>query len=82
MATALHRLSFEKPIYELEEQIAAVEAERDKTPERQEDLRRLKARTYRSQAKNLHKFKPLANGAGGAASRSAHDYRLFVAGVR
>src|SRR3954447_19944311 len=42
MATALHRLPFEKPIYELEEQIAAVEAEREKTPERQEDLRRLK----------------------------------------
>src|SRR5437868_11451764 len=42
MATALHRLSFEKPIYELEERIVAIEAERDRTPERTDELRQLK----------------------------------------
>jgi acetyl-CoA carboxylase carboxyl transferase subunit alpha len=42
MATTLHRLPFEKPIYELEEQIVAVEADRDKNADRQEELRGLK----------------------------------------
>ncbi len=42
MGAGLHRLSFEKPIYELEERIAAFATERDKSPERQEELRQLK----------------------------------------
>jgi acetyl-CoA carboxylase carboxyl transferase subunit alpha len=42
MATALHRLAFEKPIYELEEQIAALEVQREKTADQQEYIRGLK----------------------------------------
>jgi acetyl-CoA carboxylase carboxyl transferase subunit alpha len=42
MATALHRLPLERPIYELEDKIAALEAAGDKPPEAQEDLRRLR----------------------------------------
>jgi acetyl-CoA carboxylase carboxyl transferase subunit alpha len=42
MATALHRLTFEKPIYELEEQIAALESQREKKPDLQEYIRSLK----------------------------------------
>ena len=42
MANALHRLAFEKPIYELEEQIAVLEAQREKTADQQEYIRGLK----------------------------------------
>jgi acetyl-CoA carboxylase carboxyl transferase subunit alpha len=42
MANALHRLAVEKPIYELEEQIAALESQREKTPDQQEYIRGLK----------------------------------------
>jgi acetyl-CoA carboxylase carboxyl transferase subunit alpha len=42
MANALHRLAFEKPIYELEEQIAALESQREKTADQQEYIRGLK----------------------------------------
>jgi acetyl-CoA carboxylase carboxyl transferase subunit alpha len=42
MPATLHRLSFEKPIYEIEEQIAALEAAADKSPQRQDELRQLR----------------------------------------
>jgi acetyl-CoA carboxylase carboxyl transferase subunit alpha len=42
MATALHRLELERPIYELEDRIAALESAGDKTPDAQEELRRLR----------------------------------------
>src|SRR5262249_48118951 len=42
MPATLHRLTFEKPIYEIEEQIAALEASDDKSPQRQDELRRLR----------------------------------------
>jgi len=42
MPATLHRLSFEKPIYEIEEQIAAIEASGDKSPQKQDEVRRLR----------------------------------------
>jgi acetyl-CoA carboxylase alpha subunit len=42
MPATLHRLSFEKPIYELEEQIAAMESTRDSGAQQQDELRRLR----------------------------------------
>jgi acetyl-CoA carboxylase carboxyl transferase subunit alpha len=42
MATALNRLAFEKPIYELEEKVATLEAAADKTAQQQDELRRLR----------------------------------------
>ncbi len=42
MPPTLHRLSFEKPIYELEDKIAALEAEANSTVEQQDTLRRMR----------------------------------------
>ncbi|HEY2761544.1 MAG TPA: acetyl-CoA carboxylase carboxyltransferase subunit alpha [Pirellulales bacterium] len=42
MPATLHRLSFEKPIYEIEEQIAALEAKNDQDPQRQDEIRALR----------------------------------------
>ncbi len=42
MATTLHRLPLERPIYELEDKIAALEAASDKTVEVQESLRQMR----------------------------------------
>jgi acetyl-CoA carboxylase carboxyl transferase subunit alpha len=42
MASSLHRLPLERPIYELEEKIAALEAAPDKTIEVQESLRQMR----------------------------------------
>ncbi len=42
MPATLHRLTFEKPIYELEEQIAAMESARDPGAQQQDELRRLR----------------------------------------
>jgi acetyl-CoA carboxylase carboxyl transferase subunit alpha len=42
MPATLHRLSFEKPIYEIEEQIASIEASGDKSPQKQDEVRRLR----------------------------------------
>ena len=42
MPASLHRLSFEKPIYEIEEQIAALEANNDQDPQRQDEIRQLR----------------------------------------
>jgi acetyl-CoA carboxylase carboxyl transferase subunit alpha len=42
MATALHRLSLERPIYELEDKISALEAAGERTPEVQEDVRQMR----------------------------------------
>ena len=42
MPTALNRLAFEKPIYELEEKVAALEAATDKTAQQQDELRQLR----------------------------------------
>ena len=42
MPATHHRLSFEKPIYEIEEQIAAIEASGDKSPQKQDEVRRLR----------------------------------------
>ncbi|HTQ40282.1 MAG TPA: acetyl-CoA carboxylase carboxyltransferase subunit alpha [Pirellulales bacterium] len=42
MASALNRLAFEKPIYELEEKVAELEATANKTAQQQDELRRLR----------------------------------------
>jgi acetyl-CoA carboxylase carboxyl transferase subunit alpha len=42
MSTAASRLAFEKPIYELEAQIAALESQSGDDPQRQDEVRRLK----------------------------------------
>jgi acetyl-CoA carboxylase carboxyl transferase subunit alpha len=42
MATALHRLPLERPIYELEDKIAALESIGERTPDVQEELRRMR----------------------------------------
>jgi acetyl-CoA carboxylase carboxyl transferase subunit alpha len=42
MATTLHRLPLERPIYELEDKIAALEAAPDKSVESQESLRQMR----------------------------------------
>jgi acetyl-CoA carboxylase carboxyl transferase subunit alpha len=42
MPASLHRLSFEKPIYEIEEQIVALEAKNDQDPQRQDEVRQLR----------------------------------------
>src|SRR5262249_9896869 len=42
MPATLHRLSFEKPIYEIEEQIAAIEASGDKSQQKQDEVRGLR----------------------------------------
>ncbi len=42
MASTLHRLPLERPIYELEDRIAALEASPDKTIETQESLRQMR----------------------------------------
>ncbi|HEY2827585.1 MAG TPA: acetyl-CoA carboxylase carboxyltransferase subunit alpha [Pirellulales bacterium] len=42
MATTLNRLSFEKPIYELEDKVVALEAAANKTAPQQDELRRLR----------------------------------------
>jgi acetyl-CoA carboxylase carboxyl transferase subunit alpha len=42
MATALHRLPLERPIYELEDKISALEATVDRTPAVQEDVRQMR----------------------------------------
>ncbi len=42
MATVMHRLNFEKPIYELEDQIASLEAKHDKSGEVLDTLRGLR----------------------------------------
>jgi acetyl-CoA carboxylase carboxyl transferase subunit alpha len=42
MATTLNRLAFEKPIYELEEKVSALEAAANKTAQQQDELRGLR----------------------------------------
>jgi acetyl-CoA carboxylase carboxyl transferase subunit alpha len=42
MATTLNRLSFEKPIYELEDKIASLSAAAEQSPQQQDELRRLR----------------------------------------
>jgi acetyl-CoA carboxylase carboxyl transferase subunit alpha len=42
MATTLNRLAFEKPIYELEDKVAALEALPDKNAQQQDEVRRLR----------------------------------------
>src|SRR5262249_7053512 len=42
MATTLNRLAFEKPIYELEDKVAALEAQLDKNAQQQDEVRRLR----------------------------------------
>jgi acetyl-CoA carboxylase carboxyl transferase subunit alpha len=42
MPTTLNRLSFEKPIYEIEDKITALEQTTDKTDEQREEVRRLR----------------------------------------
>ena len=44
MPVTLHRLSFEKPIYEIEEQISAIEASGDKSQQKHDEVRRLRRR--------------------------------------
>jgi hypothetical protein len=81
MSRGLHRLPLEKPIYEIEDRIAALEA----APlggQQQEELRRLKREVVEVQKNDLRQPRSLADGRGGPPSRPARRRATILAGVR
>ena len=58
MANTLHRLPLERPIYDLEDKLAALEAVADKSPDAQENLRQLRRELIELKKKVFSQLSP------------------------
>ena len=81
MAGSEHRLSFERPIYELEARLEKLEAKSEPTPEVRNDIRLLRRELVEINQTDLCQSEAVGDGRGRPAPRPAHDHRLPRTGL-
>ncbi len=82
MAGSDHRLSFERPIYELEARLEKLDTKTEPTPEVRNEIRRLRRELVETEEADLRQPQAVGDGRGRPAPRPAHDHRLPRIGLR